>query len=274
MAQPNSASQPTPLYRPENAVNGYVETRVTPTSEAWDRGIRFRVDEDAHITYLRELLPYAAQGWGPEYTSGEGLYCGARSLARCMQNMITFHMPGTEIPESCNFHRLLQTMLSQKYLDWKQQHARDMAPLIRWSEYPDFAAEGQCFTVDDLRYILEWYNPNNLAPMKFRLGVIANARLTKVNEETGIKEYVEEKHILLTIYGGLNAKTINIVGDLPHPVLWLDNKEKGHGHWESIGPSPNSKGIKRFRNWGLEEAAHDIIMAEKLYRVTKDAVIR
>ena len=43
---------------------------------------------------------------------------------------------------------------------------------------------------------------------------------------------------------------------------------------ESIGPSPNSKGIKRFPNWGLEKAAHDIIMAEKLYRVIKDAFIR
>lgn len=110
--------------------------------------------------------------------------------------------------------------------------------------------------------------------MTSRLGVIANARLTKVNEETGIKEYIEEKHIRLTIYGELNAKTINIVGDLPHFVLWLHNKEKGHGHWESIGPSPNLKGIKRFRNWGLEKTARDIIMAEKLYRVTKDAFIR
>ena len=41
----------------------------------------------------------------------------------------------------------------------------------------------------------ERYNSNNPAPMKFQLGVIANARLNEVSEETRIKEYIKEKHI-------------------------------------------------------------------------------
>lgn len=89
----------------------YAGVVCEPTRACVKVGGQFRAEGEGGREALRELLPYVAHGWAPEWIDSHGLYCGVRALARSIANIVTFHT-GSKVPEECSFPRLLETPLS------------------------------------------------------------------------------------------------------------------------------------------------------------------
>lgn len=216
---------------------------------AWDAQGDWAADGGQALTAresLRELLPLVALGWAPEWIHGEGLYCGIRAFARSLSNLYGYHTANT-IPKRCTFPHLLKTLLSKEFIQWRNEQV-PVAMSLDEAHLPEFNNKNNFFSVDDLRYLLEYMQVKEFLPIKFRLGVIGHT-----SKNRGIQ--------LTTI---LIQRPITTDNE-PHPVIWLHNIRANH--WESIGPRPSYDGLALFKYWGLHAAAKEIV-EQGLYKIT------